>query len=148
MLHEAYAPLAEQGMRFMASHQDAQTTKRRMDRGKTILALNGILAVVGTITLRHAAKTSGSPFYNRPDVAGFGQFAVSPSHQKSGIGATLLELVERLAREKGVGMLALDTSEHAEHLIAFYRAKGYEFVEYVQWSDVNYRSMIFAKSLK
>lgn len=44
-------------------------------------------------------------------------------------------------------MLALDTSEHAAHLITFYQSKGYAFVEHVQWPDVNYRSMIFAKTL-
>jgi len=30
MLHEAYAPLALAGMRFVASHQDSEATKRRM----------------------------------------------------------------------------------------------------------------------
>lgn len=44
-------------------------------------------------------------------------------------------------------MLALDTSEHAAHLIALYQSKGYAFVEHIQWRDVNYRSMIFAKRL-
>jgi GNAT superfamily N-acetyltransferase len=28
MLHEAYAPLAEQGMRFVASHQNSDTTRK------------------------------------------------------------------------------------------------------------------------
>ena len=147
MLHEAYAPLAQQGMRFLASHQDPETTKRRMERGETILALDGHL-VVGTITLKRAEQTTGSPFYDRIDVAGFGQVAVRPSHQGSGIGATLLDLVERRAREKGVAALALDTSEYAAELIAMYRDRGFEFVEHIQWPDVNYRSMIFAKSLK
>jgi hypothetical protein len=59
-----------------------------------------------------------------------------------------LALVEGLAREKNVKMLALDTSEHAGQLIALYEAKGYSFVEHVQWPDVNYRSRIFAKALK
>jgi hypothetical protein len=58
-----------------------------------------------------------------------------------------LDLIERRAREKGIATLALDTSEHADHLIALYQSKGYAFVEHVRWPDVNYRSMIFAKSL-
>lgn len=86
MLHESYAPLAQQGLRFLATHQDADTTRRRMSWGETILALD-------------------------------------------------------------VAMLALDTSEHAAHLIALYQSKGYAFVEHIQWRDVNYRSMIFAKRL-
>jgi GNAT superfamily N-acetyltransferase len=147
MLHEAYAPLASQGLRFLATHQDSATTRRRMNRGETILAVDGD-EIVGTITLKDTDQTTGSLFYNRPDVAGFGQFAVRPSHQGSGVGATLLDLIERRAREKGVAMLALDTSEHAAHLIALYQSKGYAFVEHVRWPDVNYRSMIFAKPLR
>jgi GNAT superfamily N-acetyltransferase len=147
MLHDSYAPLAEQGLRFLASHQDSDTTRKRMSRGETILALDGD-EIVGTITLKEASRTQGSAFYNRTDVAGFGQFAVRPSHQECGIGSMLLDLVEQRAREKGIAMLALDTSEHAARLIALYTSKGYSFVEYVRWPVVNYRSMIFAKPLK
>ncbi len=47
MLHEAYAPLLAAGMRYVASHQDAATTSRRMGKGDTVVALDG-QAVVGT----------------------------------------------------------------------------------------------------
>jgi GNAT superfamily N-acetyltransferase len=117
-----------------------------MSRGETIVALDGD-AIVGTVTLRDAVQTQGSPLYDRPDVAAFGQFAVLPSHQRSGIGATLLSLVEKRAREKGVKVLGLDTSERAIHLIGLYQSKGYQFVEHVQWPDVNYRSVVLAKPL-
>lgn len=146
MLHEAYAPLAQQGMRFVASHQNSDTTRLRMGRGETIVALDG-LAIIGIITLKDAANTRGSPFYDRPDVAGFGQFAVRPSDQNRGIGSTLLALVEERALQKGVVELGLDTSEHAFHLIQLYQSKGYRFVEYVQWSATNYRSVLLAKRL-
>jgi streptomycin 6-kinase len=146
MLHEAYAPLAAQGMRFVASHQDSSTTRKRLGRGTTIVALDGE-TIVGVITLNDAAKTEGSTFYDRPDVAGFSQFAVRPSHQKFGIGSTLLSLVEDRARSLGVVELALDTSERATRLINLYQSRGYRFVEYVQWSATNYRSVILAKHL-
>ena len=146
MLHEAYAPLAEQGMRFVASHQNSDTTRLRMGRGETIVALDGA-EIVGIITLKDAANTAGSPFYDRPDVAGFGQFAVRPSDQNRGIGSTLLALVEERARQQGVVELSLDTSEHATRLKQLYQSKGYRFVEYVQWAQTNYRSMVFAKRL-
>jgi GNAT superfamily N-acetyltransferase len=147
MLHKAYAPLAAQGLKFLATHQDITITRQRMSRGETIIALDAEV-IVGTITLKDIVSTSGSPFYNRPDVAGFGQYAVRPSHQRRAIGSALLNFVEMRAREKGVRVLALDTSEDAAHLIALYRAKGFEFVEHVQWPDVNYRSVILAKSLR
>jgi hypothetical protein len=55
--------------------------------------------------------------------------------------------VERRAREKGVAELALDTSEHAEGLIAKYTRRGYRFIEYAKWDSVNYRSVILSKRL-
>ena len=144
MLHDAYAPLAMRGMRFVASHQDAATTQERMERGETIVAEEAG-AIVGTITLKDAAQTFGSPFYERKDVAGFGQLAVRPSHQGHGIGSALIILVEQLAAERGIAHVGLDTSEHASELIRLYESKGYAFVEYIQWPNTNYRSVIMAK---
>lgn len=147
MLHEAYGVLASQGMRFFASHQDATATRRRMARGETIVALDFSQKIVGIVTLSEVDSTRGSPFYDRDGVASFGQFAVRPSHQGRGIGTKLLSLVEDRAREKGVQELALDTSERATQLIAMYQAKGFRFIEYVQWSSTNYRSLVFSKTL-
>jgi GNAT superfamily N-acetyltransferase len=104
-------------------------------------------AVVGIITLAEAQATHGSPFYDRPDVASFGQFAVLPALQRQGIGSRLMDIVEARAREKGVIELALDTSEHAQALIAMYTKRGYRFIEYSKWDIVNYRSVILSKSL-
>jgi len=117
-----------------------------MAKGDTIVAVVN-KTVVGTITLARASSTHGAPFYDRPDVASFGQFGVEPDLQAARIGSTLLELVEALATEQGVRELALDTSEHATHLIRFYTSRGYRFIEFAQWPEVNYRSMIFAKTL-
>ena len=133
-------------MLFFASHQDKSATQIRVSRGETIVALDGDL-LVGIVTLAEASATCGTPFYDLPDVASFGQFAVRPSHQGLGIGSRLLGLVEARASEKGLRELALDTSERATELIAMYRAKGFRFIEYAQWKDTNYRSVILAKRL-
>jgi GNAT superfamily N-acetyltransferase len=146
LLHDAYAPLAAAGMRFVASHQDVETTRQRLAKGETFVAVSGD-QIVGTITLAEAAATRGSPFYDRPDAADFGQFAVRPDLQRRRIGSELIAMVEQRAREKGVVELALNTSEHATGLIAMYKKKGYRFIEYVQWDDVNYRSVILSKTL-
>ncbi|HVZ23074.1 MAG TPA: GNAT family N-acetyltransferase, partial [Vicinamibacterales bacterium] len=145
MLHEAYAPLAAAGMRFFASHQSVDDTRRRMARGDTIVGLDDAL-LVGTITLAEAAHTAGCPHYDRPDVASVQQFAVRPSHQRCGIGGQLLRLAERRAVETGAVHLALDTSERAGELIAMYERHGYRFVEHAQWPDVNYRSVVLSKT--
>ncbi len=146
LLHRAYAPLAEAGLRFMASHQSADLTRRRMALGDTVVAVSDG-RVIGVITLARAAATSGAPFYDRPDVASFGQFAVEPVYQGSGVGSTLLDFVEALALEHGVSHLGLDTAEQAAQLIRFYTKRGYQFVEHVRWPDVNYRSVILTKPI-
>jgi GNAT superfamily N-acetyltransferase len=145
LLHRGYARLAEAGLRFVASHQDVNVTRRRVAKGETIVALDRRL--VGIVTLARSEATSGSPFYDRPDVASFGQYAVEPTHQRNGIGTRLLEYVEQLALLRGVKYLALDTSEQAGHLIRFYETRGYRFVEHVRWPDVNYRSVVMAKPI-
>ncbi|MGC4085219.1 MAG: GNAT family N-acetyltransferase [Vicinamibacterales bacterium] len=111
LLHRAYAPLAAAGMQFVAAHQTPDVTRTRLSRGDTIVALAGD-ALIGIVTLARASATSGSPFYDRPDVASFGQFAVEPAWQRAGVGTTLMELVEALASARGLSFLALDTSEY------------------------------------
>jgi GNAT superfamily N-acetyltransferase len=146
LLHRAYAPLAARGMLFLASHQDETVTLRRISRGECWVAVDGGGGdVIGTIVLKDVAETNGSPWYDRPDVACFGQFAIEPAWQRRGVGSMLVELVERRARAKGVVELALDTAETADELIAFYARRGYRFVEHLRWDVVNYRSVVMSK---
>jgi GNAT superfamily N-acetyltransferase len=146
MLHAAYRPLAEAGLRFVASHQDIQTTRRRLAAGETYVAVVGD-RTVGIITWRRPGSSVGCEHYRRPDVATFGQFAVDPSFQRQGVGSSLLRLVEDAARSEGFAELALDTSERAAGLIRLYESKGFEFVEHVQWESVNYPSVVLSKKL-
>lgn len=144
LLHRAYNPLAAAGLHYVASHQPPEVTRRRMAKGDTVVAV-AAHQIIGIITL--AAGKKESPFYDREDVAHFGQFAVEPVRQKAGVGSTLLGIIEDLARERGVRELGLDTSEQASDLIQFYMSKGFRFVEFVRWPEVNYRSVIMAKGL-
>jgi GNAT superfamily N-acetyltransferase len=146
MLHDAYRPLAEAGFRYLATHQDVEVTRKRVGRGDTIVAeLDG--RVVGIVTMGRPGTGWGAAHYQRPEVARFGQYAVEPSLQRAGIGLQLLAFVEALARECGARHLALDTSEGASGLIAFYGKRGFEYVETVQWETTNYRSVVLSKPL-
>ncbi|WP_312116724.1 hypothetical protein [Brevibacillus reuszeri] len=42
---------------------------------------------------------------------------------------------------------SLDTAEGAHHLIRYYSARGYRHVDYVQWNETNYRSVLMSKKL-
>ena len=48
----------------------------------------------------------------------------------------------------GATELALDTSEHAHHLIEYYTKRNYHFIENAQWDVTNYVSKIFSKNIK
>lgn len=146
LLHRAYAALAVRGWHFVASYQSADVTIARCAKGDTFVAeLDG--RVIGTITLATTANTGGSPWLDRDDVASFGQFAVDPELQNLGIGNMLMQTVEERARTLALPELALDTCEYAEHLIRYYSARGYRFIEHVKWPEVNYRSVVMSKRL-
>ncbi len=133
-------------MRFLASHQDEKTTRERIGEGECYLAMqNG--QMIGTIVWRNAHQTNGTPWYDRPDVSSFGQFAVKPGLQNRGIGSKLLAIAEQRAAETGAAELALDTAEPAHDLIRLYTRRGYRFIGYTQWKLANYRSVIMSKRI-
>ncbi len=147
LLHEAYAPLAAMGFRYTATWQDDDITLRRLTRGVAFVAEHGG-AIVATVTLYpDAGPAAHCEWYATPGVHTFGQFAVRPDFQKQGLGRRLIQLVEAEARERGATELALDTAEGAAHLRACYDRLGYRFIQFMTWSDTNYRSVILSKSL-
>lgn len=148
LLHRAYGALAAKGMHYVASHQSPEVTAARLKKGVGLVAEDAEGTLVGTITLYGPEQTSGCAWYDRDDVAHFGQFGVEPAMQGQGLGEAMVRRVEELAREQGWPHLALDTSEHAERLIAWYLRLGYEKVGEADWRpEVNYRSVILIKVL-
>ncbi len=146
LLRSAYAQLAGMGLRFLATHQGADVTRERVMTGTCFLAVSNE-QLMGTITLYEPKSGEECDYYARTDVAHFGQFAVKPGFQKSGIGTALLEHVERIAKQRGFAHMALDTAEPAAHLIEYYQKRGYSFVQFVQWDCTNYRSVVMSKPL-
>jgi GNAT superfamily N-acetyltransferase len=146
VIHAAYKRLGDLGLNYTAVDQDASVTRRRAERGRCLVAeIEGTL--VGTVTWYGPGDGRGCDWYRRPEVAVFGQLAVSPDHQRRGIGSNLIAEVERQACQAGALELALDTAEPARHLVDFYAAIGFRIVERVQWPGKTYRSVIMSKSL-
>lgn len=136
------------GFRFMATHQGANITRERCLGGNCFVAEAAAdRKIVGTITFYAAEKTMGCTWYDRPEVCSFGQFAVEPSLQRSGIGSRLMDEGERRAVETGAGEIALDTAEGATHLIELYKDRGYREVGIADWDETNYQSMILSKAI-
>lgn len=147
LLRAAYADLGALGFRYVATYQDEAVTKRRLDRGfPIVMELAGRL--IGTVTLYPPRPDALPAWYRRPDVYYFGQFGVLPEFKGKGLGRRLMQEVERRARARGAGHLALDTAEGAAHLIAWYERCGFRFVEHVQWPVTNYRSVVMSKGLE
>lgn len=146
LLHRAYAQLGNMGLRYMAVDQSEEVTLARMAQAECYVALlDG--AYVGTVLFKPPERTRGSPWLERPDVAGVAQLAVDPDLQKRGLGARLMDLVEARAVACGASEIALDTAEPATHLRRWYTSRGYRFIEYVQWKHANYRSVVLSKTL-
>ena len=147
VLHRAFRPLAEQGMRYLAGWQDEEVTRKRAARGECYVALDRE-RIVGTITFHDTKSTTGCAYYEKEGVASLHQLAVDPDYQGRGIGAALLDVVERRARETGAAEIALDTAETNERLIAMYAERGYRIVDSTQWQVTNYRSVVMTRSCR
>lgn len=147
LLHEAYAPLAAMGLRFTATWQDDEITRRRFSRGEPwVVEMKG--SIVATVTLYpDNGPDPGCAWYGTPGVFSFGQFAVHPSCQRMGLGSRLIDHLEKESLALGARELALDTAEGAEHLIRWYQARGFRFIEHVNWGNTNYRSVILSKTV-
>lgn len=148
LLHRAYKQHADKGIKALAAFQPEEVTRKRIAGGECYVALyTG--RIVGTILFRPPGAAggtqTGTPWFTRPDVATFSQFAVEPEYQGRGIGSELMSLAERRAFENGAAELALSTPEPAAWLVMMYERHGYRIVERVNWNETNYTSVIMSK---
>src|SRR5688572_25113999 len=143
LLHRAYRPLLEMGLNYTATNQDVETTERRAADGICFVA-EFENRVVATVTLSFAPVDWINDYYRRPGVWRFGQFAVEPALQGTGVGARLLDYIEAYAAREGASELALDTAVPAQHLIEFYRKRGYVIVDRCQWPGHSYESVVMS----
>lgn len=103
-------------------------------------------AIIGTITLNFPEKTYPHPWYDRPEVTTFHQFAVDPDFQKQGVGSKLMDWIENRAVELGAQELSCDTADGATHLIEMYKKRGFREVGKADWEGTNYASVILSKT--
>lgn len=148
LLRRAYASLAADGMRNLASHQSVDMTAQRLVGATTVVAVDEAGALVGAISVAHPdTPNSYFDFHDRVGNSHFFMFGIEPARQGSGLGTQLLERVEKLAVDLGADELACDTSEHAHRLIDWYTRLGYVRIGTVNWDMVNYLSVVLAKRL-
>ena len=146
LIRRAYRQLADLGFLYWGTHQTVEDTQKRIASGECYVAVHAG-KIIGTIKLTPPEKTFTHPWYERPDVATFHQFAIDPDYQKQGFGSTLLEFIEKRAVELGVAELACDTAEGATHLINIYLKRGYRQIGTADWDMTNYKSIILSKTI-
>ncbi len=96
-----------------------EDVRREISAGRVLVALEGTEAV-GTV--RYELK---------PDCIYVGRLAVLPAYRKRGVGAALMDHVERLAPALGRTRLQLATRESVPGNLQFYERLGYRVVERV-----------------
>lgn len=63
----------------------------------------------------------------------FGPFAVSPNHQKKGIGKLMLNELDRISNEKNIDELFIKVVNHRLDLIPWYQSLGYIITGISKW---------------
>lgn len=115
ILRAAYSSLAANGMKYAASHEDIEATRKNIAKGECHLVISNS-EIIGCVTIRRPGAELGPAWYSNSGVITFGRFAINPNYQGRGIGSKFLDYIENRARELGAKELALDTSEKATHL--------------------------------
>ncbi len=146
LLHRSYKQLADLGLKYLATYQDVETTRRRIAQGVAFVAVQDG-KMIGTIVFTRPEHTNLPRVKPITGAGKLNQLGVEPSLQGRGIGKKLFTHAEKYARSRGVTALVLDTAESAGHLIKWYERMGYKFEEYVQWDVTNYRSVVLVKYL-
>ncbi|RQR40479.1 GNAT family N-acetyltransferase [Burkholderia sp. Bp9142] len=144
LLHRAFARLGAMGLNCTCVDQAEDVTRRRAEAGECHVAVSGG-RVIGTMTLYATDPSSPCSLYRHDGVASVRQVAVDPGWQGGGIGAMLLAFAARWAALRGYSLLALDTPYPASHLLAFYRAQGFDVVDIVRFAGKRYDSAILCK---
>lgn len=147
LIHSAYAPHANDGLRYFGTYQSVDDTTARYAQGFGLVAVfDG--AYVGTITVRPPQPESPAELYREPYTWTIGQFAVSPSFKGRGLGKALHQAAMEFARARGGQKMALDTAAPALGLISMYKAWGYELAGEQDWRPTtNYLSVLMLRLL-
>jgi GNAT superfamily N-acetyltransferase len=145
LLHRAFSRLASLGLHCSCADQAASLTRERALAGDCFVAVcNG--RIIGTLTVEGHDSHSQCEHYRQRSVASVHQFGIEPKWQSRGIGRALLAFAGRWAAARGYTQLALDTPFPAAHLIAFYRAQGFNLVDVVRFAGRGYDSAVLSKA--
>lgn len=138
VIHRAFEEKKEKGMNYLGSHQDVETTIKRVGNGICLVALHND-KVVGTLALKILEPTEkGRKWYNGNKYAYSSQLAVHPEYKGIGIGKMLMEKRNEICYQEKVDELLAHTSIHAKDMLNRWKKQGAQFVELLSSEMTNY----------
>jgi ribosomal protein S18 acetylase RimI-like enzyme len=147
LVHAAYSPHTQSGLRYWGTHQTVAETAKRIHSGTALLMVNEG-RYVGIVIVRPPQPASEVPLYRQPHVWSISQFCVSPEYKGMGYGRRLHEAALSFASRAGAEFMALDTAEPARDLIAMYQGWGYSVVGSCDWRPhTNYESVLMKRAI-
>lgn len=147
LFHTPHALLADTMLRrFWIDALTGGETPPETPRGELIVA-ESETGLIGALVFFDPENTSGCPFYDRPNVASLGAFAIQPSFQGHGLGSAMLEYVEGRARETGADELAVEIAPDMPTALNKFLKDGYRYAENANWADCGKKCVILHKPL-
>ena len=148
LVNGAYRQLGDMGLNYVAVDQGAEVTRARVESASACWVARRGGKLAGTICYYATSRDRSSPaWYRREEVCHFGQFAVDPPEQRSGIGELLMEAAEARALADGKLEFACDTADRAGHLISLYLRRGFRVAGRHRWGHAGYESVVLSKRL-
>jgi len=147
LFHTSHALLADLSLRRFWLEEFLGTGSPENPQGELYLAIVEGTRIIGGIVFFDAKNTAGCPFYDRPNVASIGPFAIMPEYQGHGLGGVMIEFAERRAKETGAEELALDIPPEATAALQKYLKLGFRFAENARWPGSERRCVVLSKRL-
>lgn len=104
LLHRAYKRLADMGFNYTAVNQSVETTRERIEGCDCFIATLDN-RICGTVNLDLRGRDDPPWVAGRKDCAYASQLAVEPTLRKLGLGAKLMGILPKAAREGGLCIL-------------------------------------------
>ena len=147
LVHAAYLPHAQSGLRYWGTHQSVDDTAKRIHSGTALVMLDGGRYPV-IVIVRPPQSESAVPLYRQSNVWSISQFFVSPEYKGKGYGRKLHEKALSFASDAGAEFMALDTAEPVNGLVAMYQTWGSSVVGSCDWwPHTNYKSVLMKRAI-
>ena len=142
LLHIAFHERTKQGLYFSCYNFTVDDYKRNTKGGTTFIAYDpDNHELYGMLALTPRRDEEGILYGNHE------YLAVLPASQHSGVATKLFQLCEKKCIEMNASYILSDTAIGAKSSVRYHLKQGFQIIGYEAFSNTNYYSYIFKKSL-